>query len=195
MRHIALKYGFQIAHVLACASDVGFFVVGELRKIADAGLVVHIVGVPGTPSFSAIVQNLTLAPAIPVIVAACDLTLSGSLVGGSTSAGGDVTYALTGASSNSLVAVFVALDTTPFQFFNFPLGIGGGGALDVVTVGFADATGGYSQTLVYQPSTVIGTGPSTFWNFFIQAVSADFVPAGFLPTCVSDIELLQISIP
>jgi hypothetical protein len=29
----------------------------------------------------------------------------------------------------------------------------------------------------------------------VQAASADFALAGFLPTCVSDIETLQISIP
>jgi len=166
-----------------------------LSLAADAGLVVHIVGVPGTPSFSAIVQDLTLAPAIPVVPSACDLTLSGALVGGSSSAGGNVTYALAGASANSFVAVFFALDNTPFNFFSFPLGIGGGGGLDVVTFGFANGNGDYSQNLVYPPIAVTSTGPASFWNFFIQAVSADFVPAGFLPTCVSDVELLQISVP
>lgn len=166
-----------------------------LNLAADAGLVVHVVGVPGTPSFSAIVQNLALAPATPINPAACDLALSGTYVGGSISVGGDVTYAVTGASANSLVVVFLALDTTPFPFFNVPLGIGGGGGLAVATFGLADANGDFSRQLVYGPSAVLSTGPTSFWNFYVQAVSADFAPGGFLPTCVSDIETLQISVP
>jgi hypothetical protein len=166
-----------------------------LNLAADAGLVVHVVGVPGTPSFSAIVQNLALAPATPINPAACDLTLSGTYVGGSVSVGGDITYAVTGASANSFVAVFLAFDNTPFNFFNFPLGIGGGGAIAVVTFGLADANGDFARQIVYGPSPAQGTGPTSSWNFFVQAASADFALAGFLPTCVSDIETLQISIP
>ena len=68
-------------------------------------------------------------------------------------------------------------------------------SIAVVTFGLADANGDFSGKLVYGPSPVQGSGPASFWNFFVQAVSADFASAGFLPTCVSDIETLQISIP
>ena len=170
-------------------------VVQGLNLAANAGLVVYVVGVAGTPSFSAIVQNLALAPATPINPAACDLTLSGSYVGGSISAGGDITYSVSGASANSFVVVFAAFDDTPFRFFDFPLDIGGGGAIAVVTFGLADLNGDFADQIVYPPSFVQGSGPGSFWNFFVQAVSADSVPAGFLATCVSDVETLQISIP
>ncbi|MCU0865136.1 MAG: DUF4397 domain-containing protein [Planctomycetes bacterium] len=165
-----------------------------LNLAADRGVIAHVVGVPGTPSFSVIVQNVTLAPATPINPSACDLALSGSLVGGSIGAGGDITYALTGASPNSFVAVFLALDNSPFTFFSFPLSIGGGGGLFVATFGLADGNGNFAQTLTYPASPVTGSGPTSFWNLFAQAASADFAPAGFLPTCLSDVEPLQISI-
>ena len=167
-----------------------------LALAADAGVIVHIVGVPGTASFSAIVQDVTLDSATPINPSACDLTLSGSFVGGSISVGGDVTYAVTGATPNSFVAVFLALDDTPFSFFNVPLGIGGGGGLDVVVFGLSDGNGDFSQTLTYPPSTVVGIpGPTFFFDFFVQAASGNFAPGGFLTTSLSDIEVLQISVP
>lgn len=163
----------------------------------DQGVIAHIVGVPGTPSFSVITQTVALEPAVPVTPNACDLTLSGTLPGGSLAAGGTLDIGVTGASADSFVVVFLALDNTPTMFFDIPLAIGGGGFFDVLLFGLADNAGDFSRTLNFGPvmSTTIGQpGPSTTFDFFLQAVSRDFVSAGFRTSCISDVEPLQFSL-
>ena len=172
-------------------------IASSLTLAADAGLEIYIVGTGN--NMSVITQDLTLAPATVVVPGACDLTLSGTLVGGSLTAGGTVTYDLTGAGPDSFVAIFLGLDATPLNFFNIPLGIGGSGGLGVVDFGVADSNGNYSFTQVYAPTTInnpLGGPivPSTI-DFVIQAASVDFVPGGALPTCISDIETLTINVP
>ena len=170
-----------------------------LSVAADEGLEIYIVGTPG--NLTAITQTRTLEPAIPVIPSSCDLSLSGSLIGGSASAGGDVIYDLTGAAPDSLVCVFLAFDTTPTTVVNIPLGIGGSGGLGIIGFGLSDANGDFSLTVSYPGVTVTTLpglpGPITPFtlDYFVQAVSAEALSAGFVATCVSDIEVLQISYP
>ena len=177
-----------------------------LNLAADTAINAYVIGVAGTTSFSIVTESLALTPATPVAPPmACDLTLSGSLVNGSLSAGGNVTYGLTGASPNSYVGVFLAFDNTPTTVFDIPLGIGGGGGLGVVAFGVADAFGTFSETANYAgvtlttPPRIPGSGgpiaPFTF-EFFVQAASVESLPSGNqLLTCLSDIEVLQVNAP
>ena len=72
------------------------------------------------------VQSIALAPVPPP--AACDLTVSGSLVSGSLAAGGDLTFAVTGASlllipatagSDGAVAMVVLVATFIYGVIGF----------------------------------------------------------------------------
>jgi hypothetical protein len=178
-------------------APLGTQVAQGVNLAQDAGVIVHLVGEPGTPSFSAIVQNITLPPAVPVTPSACDLTLSGSLVGGSLSTGGALNIGLTGATPDSFVAVFFSLSNTPSTFFGRPLSIGGSSFADVIAFGLADSAGVFARTLTVPPSSVStqgGSGPLLSWNFFLQAISSDSTSAGFLTTCISDVEPLTIRV-
>ena len=170
---------------------------GSVPLAADTGIIANIVGTPGTPTFSIIVQSVTLEPSTPVTPNACDLSLSGSLVGGSLVNGGDLTFDLSGASPNSLVIFFYALDNQPMgSFWNFTLDIGGATGARLATYGTADVNGDFSLTSNYPPIGVFGgsTNPTTI---FSQAISLDTLGQSltFIETCVSDIESFQLTLP
>ncbi|MCB9831512.1 MAG: DUF4397 domain-containing protein [Planctomycetes bacterium] len=138
---------------------------------ADTATIIHVVGIENDASFMTVVQTVALSPA--TAPAAADLSVTGSLVGGSWAAGGDITYGLTGAGANALVMVFVSQDNTPqtgIGGWNIGLGIGGNGWVFPVAIGHADATGVYAKTYTV-PAGMTAFAPTTAVTLYHQAIS------------------------
>lgn len=173
---------------------------GSQPLAADEGLTVTFVGVPMTPSFLAITERFSLPGATTPPVLSCDLTVSGTLPGGSLSAGGTLDFSLTNAGANDFVMVLLSQDNTPSMagpLGNLNLGIGGSNS-DIIPFAFGgtDATGNYSVGVTFPALPGLpGTSPVTF-DVYAQAVSILSFPfSAFTPSCISDVETFQISIP
>ncbi|MFK7740786.1 MAG: hypothetical protein AB8H80_10720 [Planctomycetota bacterium] len=157
---------------------------------------IYIVGTPGTPSFSAIVQELSLPPAQPNNPTTSDLTVSGSLVGGTIQAGGDLNYDVVGATPNELAIVCLSdsnVAIPPLPFFNLPLGIGGGGSfLFFRSYGVTDAAGNFSAVDTFAPAGGIALGFTI--DLYAQAVTLANAPTiSLVASSISDVEGFQIN--
>lgn len=164
-----------------------------LRTLApDAGLIVNIVGSPGSPSFRLIVQEVSLEPSAPLLPFSCDLTVSGSLIGNAIRDGGDLSFDLTGAAPSSLAVVFFSLDNTPSTAFGrFDLDIGGASGSRILSIGGTDANGNFSTTLSFPALPPSGPAqvpaPQTIYT---QVYTSNlFSPIfGTQRDCASDVE-------
>lgn len=162
---------------------------------ADECLTVSFVGVPGTPSFTTITERFSLTPASIITPSACDVTVAGTLVGGSLANGGTLDLSLTNAGPNDLCALFLAADNTPSTVFNINLGIGATGIVPIA-FGLADAMGDFSESQNYPPIGTLPGLPPIVLDWWLQGVSLRAAPGSFnfAASCISDIEFFQVSL-
>ncbi len=161
---------------------------------ADQATIVYVIGIENDASFQTVEQIVSLTPA--VAPTAPDLSVTGTLVGGSWSAGGDITFGLTGVGSGAHVSVFGSTSNMPqtgMGGWNLGLGIGGTAPVFPVAFGFADATGVFTRTYTLpansmftlsSPMTVYYqalTFSSGFWGGSNQFLLSDIESATFNP--------------
>ena len=161
---------------------------------ADMGTIIYVVGIENDASFMTVVQTVALTPATAPVPT--DLSVTGTLVGGSWAAGGDITYGLTGAGAGALVMVFVSQDNTAQTttgFWSLGLGIGGNGWIFPVAQGMADSTGAFTQTFTV-PAGMTGFAPNGAVTLYHQAISfGSGLWGGSASHQLSDIESIVIN--